>query len=68
MVVWEDMFGCCGSGVLNSHQNFKERRIMRKTMISLIFAAVMLSGCATLSDTADSACDSIVLNWLCGDS
>ena len=41
---------------------------MKKTMISLIFAAVILSGCATLSDTADNACDSVVLNWLCGDS
>ena len=54
--------------VLNLRALYKENCFMRKTMISLIFAAVMLSGCATLSDTADSACNSVVLNRLCGDS
>ena len=41
---------------------------MRKTAFALIAAVVILSGCATLSDTTDRACDSVVLNWLCGDA
>ncbi len=46
----------------------KESRNMKKVIFSLILATTMLSGCATLSDTTDSACNSVVLDWLCGDS
>lgn len=41
---------------------------MRKRLFALMVVALLLSGCATLSDSADRACDSVVLDWLCGDS
>ena len=56
------------SAVLDSGKTYKEKKIMRKTAFALIAAVVILSGCATLSDTTDRACDSVVLNWLCGDA
>ena len=54
--------------MLDSGKTYKEKKIMRKTVFALIAAAFILSGCATLSDTTDRACDSVVLNWLCGDA
>ena len=54
--------------MLDSGKTYKEKKIMRKTALALIVAVVILSGCATLSDTTDRACDSVVLNWLCGDA
>ena len=56
------------SAVLDSGKTYKEKKIMRKPVFALIAAAFILSGCATLSDTTDRACDSVVLNWLCGDA
>jgi uncharacterized protein YceK len=41
---------------------------MRKTAFALVVAVMILSGCATLSNTADQACDSVALSWLCGDA
>ena len=63
-----NLSGSCGSAVLDSGKTYKEKKIMRKTVFALIAAAFILSGCATLSDTTDRACDSVVLNWLCGDA
>ena len=60
--------GSWRSAVLDSDKTYREKKIMRKTAFALIAAVVILSGCATLSDTADRACDSVVLNWLCGDA
>ena len=54
--------------MLDFDNTYKEKKIMRKTVFALIATVVILSGCATLSDTTDRACDSVVLNWLCGDA
>lgn len=56
------------SVVLDSGKANKEKRIMRKTAFALVVAVMILSGCATLSNTADQACDSVALSWLCGDA
>ena len=60
--------GSCRSAVLDSGKTYEEKKTMRKTVFALIATVVILSGCATLSDTTDRACDSVVLNWLCGDA
>ena len=60
--------GSWRSAVLDSGKTYKEKKIMRKTVFALIAAVFILSGCATLSDTTDRACDSVVLSWLCGDA